>query len=363
LRLFCGKIYHMKDEQEDTLTTNPDLPEALGQSEAFLDFQDQLSRVAPVDRPVLIMGERGTGKELAARRLHFLSRRWQEPLVELNCAALAPGLIESELFGHESGAFTGAAGRRTGRFEAADGGTLFLDELGNIPLQVQEKILRVVEYGAFERVGGSRSIQADVRIAGATNADLPRRCEEGTFMRDLLDRLSFEVLYLPPLRERSEDIPLLARHFAARMAFELGRAEMPDFSNAVLRQLCAWPWRGNVRELKNVVERAVYRAESATIKEIIFDPFPACHGFSMPDSSAARKAVSPGVSRESLPETASGPFETAVRNFEIALLRKALADTRYNQREAAERLHLTYHQFRGLYRKYRQDLAPEAREH
>jgi len=223
------------------------LPEALGESEVFLDFQDRLSRVAKVERPVLIIGERGTGKELAARRVHYLSKRWQEPLVELNCAALASTLIESELFGHEAGAFTGAQRQRRGRFEMANGGTLFLDELGNIPLPVQEKILRVVEYGRFERVGGTEQISVDVRIVGATNADLATLADSGRFMRDLLDRLSFEVLYLPPLRARSEDILLLANHFAIRMAFELGRSQMPSFSDAVEAALEAYPWRGNVR--------------------------------------------------------------------------------------------------------------------
>ena len=164
------------------------LHEALGQSEAFLAFQEQLSRVARVDRPVLIFGERGTGKELATARLHYLSARWQEPFVALNCSALAASLIEAELFGHEEGAFTGAVKRRTGRFEQASSGTLFLDEIGNIPLTTQEKILRVVEYGSFERVGSSTPIQVDVRIIGATNVNLADLADEGRFMRDLLDR-------------------------------------------------------------------------------------------------------------------------------------------------------------------------------
>ena len=188
--------------------------EALGQSEVFLEFQERLSRVAPVDRPVLLVGERGTGKELAASRLHFLSQRWQGPLVALNCAALAPSLLESELFGYEKGAFTGAVQRRAGRFEAADSGTLFLDEIGNIPLEVQEKILRVVEYSVFERVGSSESVEVDVRIIAATNADLNHLVQKNHFKQDLLDRLSFEVLFVPPLRERQEDIALLAGHFA-----------------------------------------------------------------------------------------------------------------------------------------------------
>src|SRR5215831_2783027 len=159
------------------------MAEALGQSEAFLTFQERLSRVARVNRPVLLIGERGTGKELAVSKLHYLSQRWQGPLVALNCAALSPTLIEAELFGHEEGAFTGATRRRLGRFEAAHGGTLFLDEIAQSPLEVQEKILRVVEYGMFERVGSSQPIQTDVRIVGATNADLTALAAADHFKR------------------------------------------------------------------------------------------------------------------------------------------------------------------------------------
>ena len=231
--------------------------EALGQSEPFLDFQEKLSRVAPVNRPVLLLGERGTGKELAASRLHYLSKRWQGPLVTLNCSALSPTLIEAELFGYEKGAFTGAEKTRVGRFEAAHNGTLFLDEIGAIPMIAQEKILRVVEYGFFERVGSSAPTEVDVRIVCATNADLPAMADRGEFKRDLLDRLSFEVIFLPPLRHRGEDILLLANHFAARMAFELGHPETPFFSRQAETALQNHTWEGNVRELKNVVERAV----------------------------------------------------------------------------------------------------------
>lgn len=331
------------------------LPDALGESEAFLEFQDRLSRVAAVDRPVLIIGERGTGKELAARRVHYLSQRWQEPLIELNCAALPSTLIESELFGHEAGAFTGAQRQRRGRFEMANGGTLFLDELGNIPLSVQEKILRVVEYGRFERVGGTEQVTVDVRIVGATNADLVALAESGRFMRDLLDRLSFEVLYLPPLRARQEDILVLAHFFARRMAFELGREAMPEFSPAVEAAFNAHPWRGNVRELKNVVERAVYQSAATRIERVVFDPF---HSPFVPLMPAAPGPPPP-------PETAGAPsgqrnapvslgrtFSESVEAYERLLLRSALEEARFNQRRAADLLGLTYHQFRGLYRKY-----------
>ncbi|OQY49473.1 MAG: AAA family ATPase [Desulfobacteraceae bacterium 4572_89] len=254
------------------------MPQGLGQSEVFLEFQEKISRVAPIDRPVLVLGERGTGKELAAARIHFLSKRWQKPLVTLNCAALTPTLIGSELFGYEKGAFTGAGTRQAGRFEQASGGTLFLDEIGSIPMEVQEKILRVVEYGSFERVGSSRPVQVDVRIVAATNADLSEMADKGTFKRDLLDRLSFEVIYAPPLRYRKEDILLLANHFAGRMAFELGWEEVPELSHGAVEALEAYSWPGNIRELKNVVERAVYRSGSQLIHGISFNPFRSPYG-------------------------------------------------------------------------------------
>ena len=327
------------------------VPEALGESEAFVAFQERLSRAAKVDRPVLLVGERGTGKELAAIRLHYLSGRWNGPLVTLNCAALAPTLIEAELFGHEAGAFTGATGERAGRFEVASEGTLVLDEIGRIPLEAQVKILRVVEYGVFERVGGSHPVQVDARIVGSTNADLPALAREGRFLPDLLDRLAFEVLALPPLRERQGDIALLANHFAARMAQELGRAGIPEFTDEAMAALLSHPWPGNVRELKNVVERAAYLADGCRIAEIVLNPFqtrPApAEG---PRDSGARAEQSCVVAEGEL------PLPEAVRALELRRLRQALAATRYNQRRAAERLGLTYHQFRGLYRKYADEL-------
>ncbi|MBI3797177.1 MAG: phage shock protein operon transcriptional activator [Deltaproteobacteria bacterium] len=327
------------------------MTEALGQAEIFLEFQERLSRVARVNRPVLVIGERGTGKELAVSRLHYLSPRWQGPLVALNCAALSATLIEAELFGHEEGAFTGATRRRAGRFEAAHGGTLFLDEIGQIPLEVQEKILRVVEYGTFERVGSAQPIQVDVRIVGATNADLAVLAGAGRFKRDLLDRLSFEVLFLPPLRERREDILLLANHFAVRMAFELGRSEVPSFSDEAIAALERYPWPGNVRELKNVVERAVYRAESALVSDIVFDPFRSALANDLPPAEQPRRAQ---MSAAETPVAArpDKPFTEAVQELEVQLLRQALQEARYNQRKAAQLLGLTYHQFRALYRKY-----------
>jgi psp operon transcriptional activator len=308
--------------------------------------------VAPINRPVLLIGERGTGKELAAARLHFLSKRWQDPFVALNCSALSAALIESELFGYEKGAFTGAEKRRRGRFEAADNGTLFLDEMGSIPIEVQEKILRVVEYGTFERVGSSESVEVDVRIIAATNADPITLAEEGHFKRDLLDRLSFEVLYLPSLRERRDDIRLLANHFAARMGYELGWEEIPQFSEEAGKELENYSWPGNVRELKNVVERAVYRSDTPMITRIIFEPF---HS---PYASTERRAV-PSKKQDkasSMDELMDMPYKEAVQELEIRLLRRALRLSRHNQKKAAGILGLTYHQFRGLYRKYSEQL-------
>ena len=324
--------------------------EALGQSETFLDFQERLSRVAPVNRPVLLVGERGTGKELAASRLHFLSQRWQGPFVTLNCATLSPSLIEAELFGYEKGAFTGAERQRTGRFEAADGGTLFLDEIGDMPLEAQEKILRVVEYGSFERVGSSQSVEVDVRIVGATNANLSAMAERKNFKRDLLDRLSFEVLFLPPLRCRGEDIMLLAGHFATRMSFELGRDEIPVFTAPVRAALEANSWKGNIRELKNVVERAVYRSDTKIIDGVVFDPFVSPYT-AVTETGAAREGeVSVSRSQTAGPEAVS--IKRAVEALEKQMIHEALKTWHFNQKKAAAHLGLSYDQFRGKIRKY-----------
>ena len=311
--------------------------EAIGQSEAFLEFQERLSRAATVDRPVLLIGERGTGKELAAVRLHYLSLRWDGPLVTLNCSALSPSLIESELFGYEKGAFTGAGQRRIGRFETANGGTLFLDEIGAIPLEVQEKILRVVEYGTFERVGSSDSIEVDVRIVGATNADLVDLAKQGHFKKDLLDRLSFEVLFLPPLRDRQEDILFLAEHFSQRMAYELGRDKMPEFTTEAIQGMQDYRWEGNVRELKNVVERAVYQSDSHVISHIVFDPFqspfaPAIH----PEAPAVPSVQT--VNETLTADITTKPLTEALDHLKIFRLKQALRTAKYNQKKAARLL-------------------------
>lgn len=346
--------------------------DALGQSEAFLEFQSRLSRVAKVDRPVLIVGERGTGKELAIARLHYLSARWQGPLVALNCSALSPSVLESELFGHEPGAFTGATRRREGRFEAAQGGTLFLDEIGLIPMEVQEKILRAVEYRQFERVGSSEAVSVDVRIIGATNANLPGLAAAGKFKRDLLDRLSFEVLFVPALRDRHEDIMLLARHFAARMSAELGRNGIPEFTPAAVKALEQHSWPGNIRELKNVVERAVYRTEGTRIAEVDFNPFTTPYSSPLTDKAATSEFEQPPTNVNPPPAPVPTPttptqllsngqsFNDAIAAYELSLVRHALRICRFHQGQAAEILGLSYHQFRGLYRKYKVELEQDA---
>ncbi|MCP4671693.1 MAG: phage shock protein operon transcriptional activator [Desulfobacula sp.] len=334
------------------------LPEALGQSDAFFELQELIAKVAPIERPVLILGERGTGKELATSRIHFLSKRWQKPLVTLNCSALTPALIGSELFGYEKGAFTGALSRQAGRFEKASEGTLFLDEIGTIPMEVQEKILRVVEYGNFERVGSPESIHVDARIVAATNADLSLMAQSGAFKQDLLDRLSFEVIYMPPLRERKGDIPLLAHHFAGRMAFELGWDEIPDISFQALKLLEAYPWPGNIRELKNVIERAVYKSKAGIIKEVSFNPFnnpyknlEITEQKEYPDKSdSGRPSLDNLV--DSMDQVLKKPFKEAMGELEWRLLSKALNDCRFNQKKAARKLGLSYDQFRGIKKKY-----------
>jgi len=324
-------------------------PEALGESEAFLEFQRRLGRVARINRSVLIIGERGSGKELAATRLHFLSTRWNAPFVTLNCSALPPGLMESELFGHESGSFTGAVGKRKGRFEEANVGSLFLDEIGLIPIEVQEKILRTVEYGTFQRVGSSQTIAVDVRIIAATNQDLPKLCERDLFKRDLLDRLSFEVLFLPPLRERRDDLLMLADYFAQGMSRELGRKTVPVFSDRVKERIISHPWPGNIRELKNAVERAVYREDGHFIRELVINPF------QNPWASADSAGV-PG-SRKS---EASWPLDikAEVRALEKQRLIEAMRRSNFHQGRAAKLLGLSYDQFRGLFRRIKRSEEP-----
>ncbi|MGF7152315.1 phage shock protein operon transcriptional activator [Novosphingobium gossypii] len=330
----------------------------IGQSTAFLDAVERASRAAAVRRPVLVIGERGTGKELIAQRLHHLSPRWGEPLVTLNCAALPETLIEAELFGHEAGAFTGATRARAGRFEEADRGTLFLDELGNLSMAAQERLLRAIEYGEVVRIGSSRSMTVDVRIVAATNADLPRMAAEGTFRADLLDRLSFEVITLPPLRAREGDVTELADYYGRRMASELEWGRFPGFSGAAMVALENYQWPGNVRELRNVVERAVYRwgDEATPIDEVVFDPFASSWGL----RAMTEGAPPPPTLAEVLPCAADtapasdmpASLREAVEAHERGLLLAALERLRWNQRKVAGALGLTYDQLRHCLKKH-----------
>ncbi|MEH2921479.1 phage shock protein operon transcriptional activator [Samsonia erythrinae] len=316
----------------------------LGEANGFLEVLEQVSQLAQLNKPVLVIGERGTGKELIANRLHYLSPRWQGPFVSLNCAALNENLLDSELFGHEAGAFTGAQKRHLGRFERADGGTLFLDELATAPMLVQEKLLRVIEYGVLERVGGRDQLQVDVRLVCATNDDLPALAASGKFRADLLDRLAFDVVQLPPLRERQQDIMLLAEHFAIQMCRELHLPLFPGFTPAARDTLLNYGWPGNIRELKNVVERSVYRHGNSEhpLDAIILNPF------QRPTAAVEEKPLHDAYGLPDLPLEMKPWLLEQEKN----LIHRALTQAKFNQRKAAELLGLTYHQLRGLLKKH-----------
>ncbi|THD35739.1 MAG: phage shock protein operon transcriptional activator [Sphingomonas sp.] len=331
--------------------------QVIGQSGPFLDALERASRAAALDRPVLVIGERGTGKELVAERLHRLSPRWDNPLIIMNCAALPETLIEAELFGHEAGAFTGATRARPGRFEEADGGTLFLDELGTLSMAAQERLLRAVEYGEVTRIGASHPVRVDVRIVGATNENLPEKVEKNQFRADLLDRLSFEVVTLPPLRARPGDVGVLADHFGRRMAAEMER-DWEGFAPEAIDALIDYQWPGNVRELRNVVERAVYRWEQpGPIALIEFDPFQSPHRPGVEEAPRpAAPATAPAPPSVGSGEAEPADFKSRVARFERDVLAKALAANRFNQRHTADALGLSYDQLRHALRRH--DLLP-----
>ena len=336
-------------------------PSILGEDPAFLEVEEQISRLAGIDRPCLVIGERGTGKELLATRLHYLSPRWDGPLVKVNCAALAESLLDTELFGHEAGAFTGAQRQHAGRFERAHGGTLLLDEISSASAAVQEKVLRVIEYGEMERVGGRRTIQLDVRVIGAANVDLPSLARSGTFRADLLDRLAFEVVTIPPLRARPADIMTLANAFALDMTRALGKGVFPGFGPRAEASLLGHSWPGNVRELKNVVERAVYRSASSDtpVDTVVIDPFEnrwRLSGDSIGANGEPTEPARPSGAPEP-PAPASSPelpvdFQSEVARFERGLLEQALNASRHSQTGAARALGLGYHQLRRLLKKH-----------
>ncbi|MDX1492320.1 MAG: phage shock protein operon transcriptional activator [Pseudohongiellaceae bacterium] len=332
-------------------------PRMIGESASFLEMQEHVSQVAPLSKPVLIVGERGTGKELIAARLHYLSKRWQQSFLKINCAAVSDSLLESQLFGHEAGAFTGASTMRKGYFERAHGGTLFLDELANTAMPLQEKILRIIEYGELERLGGNKTIKVDVRIVAATNEDLPTLAKQKKFREDLLDRLAFDVVTLPPLRARSEDILVLAEHFAVGMVKELDGEYFHGFSTNVKKMLLTHDWPGNVRELKNVVERAVYQNLDNTITNLVFNPFESPYRIGGQSQEVVATSGESQGSTEAelevdLASTDSLDFKNHVQEYEIKLLKEAMKKSQFNQRKAAEFLQMSYHQLRGYLRKY-----------
>lgn len=352
----------------------------IGQSNSFLEVLEQISQIAQLNKPVLIIGERGTGKELVAARLHYLSKRWDQTYLKLNCAALNENLLESELFGHDSGAFTGASKRHEGRFERATNGTLFLDEIANTSGLIQEKLLRVVEYGEFERVGGSRTIKTDARLIAATNEDLPSLAETGEFRADLLDRLAFDVITLPPLRERYEDILMLAEHFAINMTRELEFELFSGFTEKAKRSLLEYNWPGNIRELKNVVERSVYRSNNphVPVHELVIDPFESPYrphkriktqdrintyqennqiknSNQQVNTTTNEQPIGYKESNNTvIPQPSSYPvsLKNLSQNFEIELIQNALSANQFNQKKTADALELTYHQLRGYLKKY-----------
>lgn len=301
----------------------------IGNSPQIHAIAQRVELVARVPRPVLIVGERGTGKEVIARAIHQAQDDHARPMVTVNCAAFTTALLESELFGHEKGAFTGADETRDGKFGLAHGGTLFLDEIGHMSLPFQRKILRVVEYGTYNRVGGHAELRTSARIIAATNVDLRQRIREGEFLSDLYDRLAFEVIEVPTLRDREGDIEVLAQHFLDQFAQEIPRFAGKQLSKSAINVLRRYRFPGNVRELKNIIERAAYRD---TTDEIT----PEDIGMLANDPS----------------DIAGTGFKQRLDNFCRLMLSEAMDQCGDNQAAAARQLGLSYHQFRYYYAKY-----------
>ena len=301
----------------------------LGNSPQILTVIQKIQKIAHIPRPILILGERGTGKELIAQAIHE-TKNPSQPLIVINCAAFPDSLLETELFGHEKGAFSGAHSQIRGKFELAHGGTLFLDEIGNMSLPFQQKILRVVEYGTFLRVGGRQVIHVNTRIIAATNVNLQDRINQGSFLPDLYDRLSFEEITAPPLRKRKEDIKLLADSFLKQFVLEVPSLQTKILADNAVTALQNYSFPGNVRELKHIIERAAYRSES----EII-----CVHDLELLSKT---------------PEPSGTTFYDQVESFKAKLIMDCLKDSNNNQAEASRRLGLSYHQFRYFLKKYTQ---------
>jgi len=316
----------------DEIRSSHDFDGILGESPTLLRLLDQVGRVAATDSTVLIQGETGTGKELIARAIHSRSQRRERPLIKINCAALPRELVESELFGHEKGAFTGATQQRAGRFELADGGTLFLDEVGELPPETQPKLLRVLQEQEFERVGGSKTLRTDVRLIAATNRDLQQRVGAGAFRSDLYFRLNVFPLLLPPLRERREDIPRLIRHFLARADRKLGRS-LAEIAPALIERAMAYDWPGNVRELENFVERSAILGRPTVLDAVESAP------------AQAAPTAKPEATRSTL-----GTLEAVERNYILRVLEQTQWAIE-GEKGAARMLGLNPSTLRGRLRK------------
>ena len=338
----------------------------IGQSDSFHALLDKVSDAASLDRPVIVVGERGTGKEMIASRLHFLSPRWEAQFVKVNCAAFNDDMLDRELFGET---FMDGRDDTNGRFYEADGGTIFLDNIDRLSPRLQEKLMRAVEYGEYEAGGEAHTQQVNVRIVTATGKDLPAAAARGEFRADLMDRLAFDVITIPPLRYRPEDIAPLAEHFGRKISASLGAASFPGFTPEVMIEMETRSWAGNVRELKAVIERNVAQAFlrdeslSAPIESLAFDPFEG--PFRLRDA-APSSAETPSIT---LPNSTTPPnidapltpppdikvkasFAERVMTFERRLIDEALQIADGHQGKAAEHLDLTYHSFRGLLRKH-----------
>jgi len=323
-----------------------DTSNIIGDSESLQQIFDVIKRVSPSKSTVLILGESGTGKERIAHAIHQNSPRREQPFVAVSCGAIPESLLESELFGHIKGAFTGAIANKTGLFELADHGTLFLDEIGELPLMIQVKLLRVLQEKQFKRVGGTKDISLDVRIIAATNRDLPKMVQEKTFREDLFYRLNVIPIQLPPLRNRKEDIPLLANHFLQKYNREIGR-HFTHISEEAMTQLMMYNWPGNVRELENTIERAV-----------ALETEPIIHFASLPDTiQGAPEQFAPVLPVDIPPEGIH--LENIVDNVEKDLLVKALEKTGWVKKHAAKLLHLSFRSFRYRLDKYDIDKTTE----
>ncbi len=312
--------------------------EFIGESPVVRTLLDDIAQVAPTRTSVLVLGESGTGKELVARSLHQQSPRASGPLVTLNCAAFAEPLLESELFGHERGAFTGAVERKRGLMEVANGGTLFLDEIGELPLRLQPKLLRVLQDRCFRRVGGTAEIETDARIIAATHRDLPQMIGERTFREDLYYRLNVVSLQVPPLRERPEDIPLLAQHFLGKFSKELGR-NIASIDTEAMEQLCRHRWPGNIRELRNAIERAAIFCQDSTL-----------HSKNLPPALRESSVDEPSCAGRALP--ADRPLPEVLDELEKKLIGRALVKARGIQAQAAEILGISRSNLQYKLKKY-----------